>query len=244
VRPLEEGWIDTALRFGVDAISATPTFWRRSFLTIDDSRLAGLRLAQISLGGEPVAQDLLDRLRATYPSARLTHIYASSEAGACIVVSDGRAGFPKEWLGGPRPNGVEIRAEDGRLFVRSPWASLDSSEGWIDTGDRVRVLEDRVEIVGRSEGLVINVGGAKVAAAEVAEVILGHPDVAWCAVKPKKAPIVGQLPVAEVGLVAGSDLKEEELIVWCEQRLPDVAVPRVVTFTNQVPTSATLKGGN
>ena len=43
-------------------------------------------------------QVILDRLRAVFPEAAIAHIYASTEAGAAIVVRDGREGFPVDWL--------------------------------------------------------------------------------------------------------------------------------------------------
>lgn len=236
-----DAWVQTALRFEVTAISATPTFWRRSLLAVPGARLRALPLAQLSLGGEPVDQALLDRLRDLYPAARLTHIYASSEAGACIAVSDGRAGFPHAWLATPRPSGVELRVEGDRLFVRSPHASTSHAGGWIDTGDRVRVADGRVEVVGRVEERVINVGGVKVSAEQVAGTLAAHPAVAWSRVRPKRAPIVGELPVAEVALAAGAEASEDALIAWCRERLPEVAVPRLVRFRDDVPTTAALK---
>lgn len=236
-----DGWPDTARRWGVNAISATPTFWRRTFLVAGEDELRAVPLTQVSLGGEPVPQSLLDRLRALYPDARLTHIYASSEAGACIVVSDGRAGFPRSWVGGTGSNGVEIRVEDGRLLVRSPWANTATADGWIATGDAVRIAGDRVEIVGRDEGSIVNVGGAKVSTAEVAAVLLEHPKVAWCRVFGKRSPIVGELPVAEVALAHGAVAGEDELLAWCRGRLPEVALPRRVTFRDEVPATAALK---
>lgn len=242
VEPAElDEWPALARRWNVNAISATPTFWRRTFLVAAENDMRSVPLTQVSLGGEPVPQSLLDRLRALYPDARLTHIYASSEAGACIVVSDGRAGFPLSWVGGTGSNGVEVRVEHGQLLVRSPWANTASSDGWIATGDAVRIAGDRVEIVGRDEGSIVNVGGAKVSTAEVASVLLDHPKVAWCRVFGKRSPIVGELPVAEVALAFDGDAGEDELLAWCRERLPEVALPRRITFVDEVPATAALK---
>lgn len=234
-------WPRIARQWGVSAISATPTFWRRTFLAAGEDELSAVPLTQVSLGGEPVSQSLLDRLRALYAEARLTHIYASSEAGACIVVSDGRAGFPREWVGSTGSNGVEIRVEDERLLVRSPWANTATASGWIDTGDAVRFAGDRVEIVGREEGSIVNVGGAKVSTAEVAGVLLEHPKVAWCRVFGKRSPVVGELPVAEVALSHGASAGEDELLAWCRDRLPEVALPRRITFRDEIPSTPALK---
>jgi len=54
----------------------------------------GLPVRQITIGGEAVDQVTLDQLRAAFPGARISQIYASTEAGALFAVRDGRAGFP------------------------------------------------------------------------------------------------------------------------------------------------------
>ena len=100
-----------AERFGATHISGTPTFWR-SFLLATPFR--SLPLQQITLGGEPVDQPTLDRLAQRFPGARITHIYASSEAGTVFSVHDGRSGFPAAWLD-TRTAGVGLRIRAGVL---------------------------------------------------------------------------------------------------------------------------------
>lgn len=257
-----DDWVDRARAAGVDAISATPTFWRRSMYAVDSGVLASLPLRQVTLGGEPVDQSLLDRLRDLYPQARLTHIYASSEAGACIVVSDGRAGFPASWLeqgdeqddivapsgserrvenAFRRPTRARLRIVDGCLQVLSPWAHGEAAGAWIVTGDRVRVDAGRVEVVGRDEPTIVNVGGAKVDCEHVAAVVGAHEAVAWCRVYPRRAPIVGEVVCAEIVPVAGRSVDEDELSAWCRERLADVAVPRLFRTRAGIPVTAALK---
>jgi acyl-coenzyme A synthetase/AMP-(fatty) acid ligase len=232
-----DDWNERSQRFGVDAVSSTPTFWRRALLEHPMERLQALRLAQITLGGEPVDQRLLDRLAGLFLDARLTHIYASTEAGACIAVSDGRAGFPAEWLD-REDERVGLRVEDGRLLVRSPWAAAGRS-GWIDTGDAVREREGRIEIVGRAESALINVGGAKVDALEVTQVLQSHPAVAWARVYARRSPLVGELAAADLRLA--NEATEADLAAWCRERLPEAAVPRLFRIVDEIPETAALK---
>ena len=138
-----------AERFAATHISGTPTFWRSFLLAAPPGSLP---LQQITLGGEAVDQPTLDRLAQRFPDARITHIYASSEAGALFSVHDGRAGFPRAWLDG-RAAGVGLRIRGGVLEVESPRRMLDyegessptlTDDGWLITGDLVRVDGDRV----------------------------------------------------------------------------------------------------
>ena len=91
---------------------------------------------QITLGGEAVDQDLLDRLHAAFPHARLTHIYASTEMGVCFSVRDGKAGFPADYLS-DRSLPCQLRiASDGELEIRSKRAMV----GYFIEPDDARVL--------------------------------------------------------------------------------------------------------
>jgi acyl-CoA synthetase (AMP-forming)/AMP-acid ligase II len=206
-------WVENARTAGVDAISATPTFWRRALLMIDENELRSLDLRQVTLGGEPVDQSILDRLSAVFPRARVSHIYASSEAGALMAVHDGRAGFPKAWLDRSQEGRVQLAIRDDMLQVRSPHRASSVSDDWFATNDRVEIAGDRVFILGRNDTGFINVGGTKVDASHVARVLLDHPSVLWARVKGRKAPIIGQMPVAEVVLTQ-PEVTSQDIVQW------------------------------
>ena len=196
-----ESWVDAGIEHGVTAASGTPTFWRQTIMSNGD-RLAEVPLEQVSLGGEPVDQAVLDQLIAMFPKARVSWIYASSELGASIVVHDGRAGFPVEWLERDVPDRPRIRVEDGELVIASPHHG-EGLDGAVRTGDAVVIEDGRVLITGRTSADEINVGGAKVSAGVVRSVLQSHPDVVWAHVRGRKAPLVGTMVVAEVVLRSG-----------------------------------------
>ncbi|GAB1510918.1 AMP-binding protein [Actinophytocola sp. KF-1] len=229
-------WPELAARHRVTAASGTPTFWRRT-LHQDAGALSRVPLEQITLGGEPVDQAILDQLTELFPHARVSWIYASSEVGASIVVHDGRAGFPVEWL--DRADGVTLSVAGDELLVGSPHRA-EGMDALVRTGDRVRIADGRVHIVGRLGADEINVGGAKVSASAVRDVLNSHPGVVWAGVRARRAPLVGQVVVAEV--VPGPDGPgEAELVAWCAARLEEPAVPRLIRFLDRVPVKETLK---
>jgi acyl-CoA synthetase (AMP-forming)/AMP-acid ligase II len=234
-----ESWPGVAAARGVTAVSGTPTFWRRA-LHRDPDALAAVPLEQITLGGEPVDQAILDRLRAMFPQARVSWIYASSEVGASIVVHDGRAGFPVEWLDRAAPDRPTLSLAGDELVVESPYAGAGLA-GVVRTGDRAGVVDDRVVITGRLDSDEINVGGAKVSAGAVREILTAHPDVVWARVAARKAPIVGQLVGAEIVLRPAAEADTEALTRWCSVRLPDYAVPRMIRVLDAIPARETLK---
>lgn len=244
IEPSElEVWPSIAAEHGVTAASGTPTFWRQTIYR-DTEALAKVPLEQITLGGEPVDQTILDRLRDIFPKARVSWIYASSEVGASIVVHDGLAGFPKAWLDRkPDPDDERpILSVDGdELVITSPHHGA-GMDGAVRTGDRVEFAGDRVLITGRLDSDEINVGGSKVSAGVVRNVLMAHPGVAWARVFARKAPLVGRMVAAEV--VANPDIgpiTDEDLVQWCSHRLPDYGVPRRIKFLAEIPQKETLK---
>ncbi|MCU7729748.1 AMP-binding protein [Actinoplanes sp. KI2] len=235
-------WAQIASEHGVTAASGTPTFWRQA-IHRDGEALARVPLRQITLGGEPVDQAILDQLRQIFPAARISWIYASSELGASIVVHDGRAGFPQEWLDRSAPDRPSISVDGDELVIRSPYHGVGLT-GAVRTGDRVEIIDGRVHIVGRLNSDEINVGGSKISAGLVRHVLTSHPQVAWARVTSRKAPIVGRMVAAEVVLAPAADraeVDETALVKWCGDRLPDYGVPRRIRFLEEIPVKETLK---
>jgi acyl-CoA synthetase (AMP-forming)/AMP-acid ligase II len=239
-----DSWADLALDQGVTAASGTPTFWRQAMLR-SGKALAQVPLAQVTLGGEPVDQAVLNQVAAAFPRARVSWIYASSEAGASIAVHDGLAGFPEDWLsqdssasgtGGDRPL---LSIDRDELVIASPHRGV-GVEQFLHTGDRVEVREGRVHITGRLASDEINVGGTKVSAAEVRGVLLGHPGVAWASARGRRAPLVGTIVQAEV-VLSNLSVTENDLARYCAARLSDSAVPRQFRFLDSIPLTEGLK---
>ncbi len=237
-----EGWVAAGIEHGVTAASGTPTFWRQTIMTHGDA-LAQVPLQQISLGGEPVDQAVLDQLTGLFPDARVSWIYASSELGASIVVHDGRAGFPVEWLERDAPDRPRLAVEDGELVIASPYHG-EGLDGAVRTGDAVVIEDGRVLITGRTSLDEINVGGAKVSAGVVRSVLQSHPDVLWAHVRGRKAPLVGTMVVADVVLTSGETSAPDTVAAvreWCVQRLPEYGVPRRIKLLDSIPQKETLK---
>ncbi|SCF28529.1 Acyl-CoA synthetase (AMP-forming)/AMP-acid ligase II [Micromonospora viridifaciens] len=239
-----DDWPALAAAHGVDAASGTPTFWRRTIYR-DADALARVPLRQITLGGEPVDQAILDQLRDLFPAARISWIYASSEIGAAIVVHDGRAGFPVGWLDRSAPGRPTLSVRGEELVITSPYHGV-GLDGPVRTGDRVQVRDDRVLITGRLDSDEINVGGSKVSAGLVRDVLTAHPGVAWARVTGRRAPVLGRMVVAEVvpspATGAGAEPPDEAALVrWCADRLPEHAVPRRIRVLTEIPVKETLK---
>ncbi len=233
----------------VTHISGTPTFWRALLMVAGNEGLPALR--QITIGGEAVDQATLDRLSRAFPGARISHIYASTEAGSLFAVHDGRAGFPSAWLDVELPGGVMLRMRDGVLEVRSPRCMLAyasgervplTADGWLVTGDLVRAEAGRVMFCGRQDHIV-NVAGLKVSPEEVEAFLIGHPEVAEAQVYAVPSPLTGALLAARVVLRPGLDprIALEDLRAACARGLPRHKVPRRFDLVDAISVSTSGK---
>lgn len=239
VSPQEfEVWPAIARDNQVTAASGTPTFWRQALLRSGQT-LRQVPLKQVTLGGEPVDQGVLDLVTEAFPDARVSWIYASSEAGAAIAVHDGLAGFPESWLGKDVPDRPRLRVEGDELLISSPHRG-EGIDAILHTGDRVQVADGRVLITGRLARDEINVGGSKVSAGQVRQVLLDHPGVAWASVRGRKAPLVGTVVAADV-VLSDTTVTESDLARWCAERLAEYAVPRRMRFLDTIPIKESLK---
>lgn len=191
---------------GVTHLSASPTLWRRLLMAPGS---CDLNLCSITLGGEIADQDVLDALSRRFPSARIVHIYASTEAGVGFSVVDKKAGFPVEFVDTP-PGGVELRVRGNTLELRTSRHSLSylgsgkqvsDSEGWVNSGDLLERCGDRYLFVGRDDS-TINVGGLKVQPETVEQAIKSECGIAEARVFAIGSPITGMLVCAEICLDA------------------------------------------
>jgi len=218
--------LDQLIRSQCNAISATPTLWRSA---------------------------ILRALRARYPRARITHIYASTEAGVGFAVNDLQPGFPASFLKDP-PNNVAIRVDgDGFLHLRQQESnepyylgtgeSLADEQGFINTGDLVRREGDRYLFIGRANG-TINVGGNKVQPEEVEQVLLLHPGAEFARVGAVRSSLMGELVTATIKTkeqVEDPDSFRAELLAFCSERLEPYKVPTSLEYTDEVELNSSGK---
>lgn len=235
-------------RDGVTHVSGTPTFFRFLLATAPADLLDRLPLRQVTLGGEAVDQPVLDALRERFPSARLTHIYASTEMGACFSVHDGRAGFPASYLESEALPAF-LRVVDGELWIRSPHGMrgyLEEAEplegGFFRTGDLVELRGDRVHFLGRRSER-INVGGSKVYPREVEEVVLEVAGVRAVRVSALPSSLMGQLVAADVVREAEAEAGalRAAILSHCRDRLAPHKVPRRLRFVDRLEGTASGK---
>ncbi|GEL94133.1 AMP-binding protein [Cellulomonas composti] len=139
--------------------------------------------------------------------------------------------------------------EPGELLVRGPqvfqgyWGRPDETagqllaDGWLRTGDVVRVDDDGfVVLVDRIKEMIVT-GGFKVYPSQVEDQLRSMPGIADVAVVGVPYGDLGESVVAAVVLREGHDVDLAAVRDWCGQRLARYAVPRRLVVLPDLPRS-------
>ncbi|KAG5061617.1 hypothetical protein AAZX31_01G217700 [Glycine max] len=109
--------------------------------------------------------------------------------------------------------------------------------GWFWTGDLgVKHPDGYIELKDRSKDIIIS-GGENISTIELEGVIFSHPAVFEAAVVGRPDDYWGETPCAFVKLKEGCSATSEEIIQFCQNRLPRFMAPRTVVFTDLPKTS-------
>ena len=188
------------------------------------------RLRAALVGGAPVPRSLLERAAAA--GVPTVSTYGLTEA--CSQVT----------TGGPPLFCTRVRIGAAReILVAGPTVAPAAlhEDGWLHTGDEGAIDADgNLTVTGRAGDTIIT-GGENVAPAEVEAVLESHPAVAEAAVYGVPDPEWGERVVATVVLRRGETATEEELRGYCRVRLAGYKMPRVYSFSPELPRTASGK---
>jgi acyl-CoA synthetase (AMP-forming)/AMP-acid ligase II len=243
--------LEALLTDGVTCVSATPTYWRFLLAEARSRKIKLPRLQQVTLGGEASSADLLEEIKTSFPEARLSQVYASTEFGSVASISDGQPGIAVDALFSDSNPTSNLRVMEGELWVRAgagmlgyagesdPEPVADAVDGWRPSGDLVEIAGDRVLFWGR-ESEVINVGGVKVHPLPVENRIAGLESVALARVFGRSSPLTGAIVAVEIVPMGGlTDADVESIraeIKSAVADLPRAAQPRSITFVESFET--------
>ena len=136
--------------------------------------------------------------------------------------------------------------EAGELLVRGPQVMAGYfrrpketdqvlTNGWLHTGDVVRMDKDGYFYIVDRKKDVIKVGGFQVWPNEIEAVLFQHPDVREAAVAGIKEVDGSEVPKAWVVLHEGKKTAPEELTEFCDQYLTRYKIPKYFEFRESLP---------
>jgi long-chain acyl-CoA synthetase len=133
----------------------------------------------------------------------------------------------------------------GRQLASAYWQGPDTlvpiPQDGFRNGDLARAdAEGYVYITGRKKDIIIK-GGVNIAALEITNRLLEHPDVADAATLGVKDDIYGEVPVGFVMARPGRHLGEASMLEHCRATLVAFKVPKAVLVVDAIPKNANAK---
>ena len=215
-------------------------------------------------GGAPLSEKVLDEFKVKFPKATLLEGYGLSECSPVVAVN--RLDKQKPLSVGPALPGYEVKAVDeemleipmgevGELIVKGDcvmqgyYKREDATKetivnGWLKTGDLVRIDEDGyIFIMDRKKDLIIS-KGINIYPREIEELLYQLDEVDAAAVIGEKNEATGdEVPVAFVVFKedARDTLSENDIKKYLKNHLANFKIPKNIYFVDELPKNATGK---
>jgi len=227
----------------------------------DKEKLDSLR--QVTIAGEASSRHLVEKVRISYPKARIHIMYGLTEASTRLTTLPSEDLERKEGSIGLPIDGVELKIvdeegrelapfEEGELIARggniTPGYWKDETltretiiNSWLHTGDIVKKDEEGYYYyVGRKD-FIFKSGGEKIVPHVIESVLREIEGVRDGAVFGSKDAFIGNRICAVVVKVKSSNLTTGEILSICQTRLDRGWVPHEVIFAEEIPMSMSGK---
>ncbi len=215
-------------------------------------------------GGAPLSEKVLEQFGVKFPKATILEGYGLSECSPVVAVN--RLEKQKALSVGPVLPGYEVkvvdeemlemkRGEVGELIVKGDcvmqgyYKREDATKetiinGWLKTGDLVKIDEDGyIFIMDRKKDLIIS-KGINIYPREIEELLYQLDEIDAAAVIGEKNEATGdEVPVAFVVFKDDIDeiLSENDIKKYLKRHLANFKVPKNIYFVDELPKNATGK---
>ena len=250
-----EGVLQAIEREKVTYIGAVPTMCERMLHALEAKNYDTGSLRCLAITGGKVHPSVLEDLRRKI-TPNIYRTYASTDSGQMAISKPGDMASRPSAAGRPvwcvdlrivdehnRP--VKV-GEVGEIICQSPLAThgyyknpeatnASFRDGWFYTGDLGYFdAEGYLFVAGRKKDMVKS-GGISIYPLEIESVIYSHPAVLEAAVIGVPDAQWGEAVKAVIVLKPEADLKANELLHFCKERLSAYKVPKSVEFRSSLP---------
>jgi len=217
----------------VTHISATPTFYRL-LLPCENTFQS---IARITSGGEKFNEKTIRQLTEIFPNAKITNVYASTEAGTLFASDNDIFSIKPEFE-------HLIRVENDELLIHnSLMGSSDINiKKWYNTGDLIEIITEKplkFRFISRKSDM-INVGGYKVNPLEVEEIIFSLSGIKNVRVYSKSNSVLGNIICCEV-VCDNNQINESSIRTFLQSKIQEFKIPRIIRFVEELSTTRTGK---
>lgn len=223
---------DLIQKHKINVLPTTPSFLNLLLLSKDYEKHDFSSLRLITYGTEKMSKNLLNRLKTAFKKVKFIQTFGTSESGIMSISQGENTLFSL--------NENEYKIVNNELYLKSKTAFLgylntqnENSYGWFKTGDLARKVGDKIEILGRNKEL-INVGGNKLIASEIEELILELTQIKDVVVYPLKNEILGQVVACD--LVCDLSLEEAKMLIrnFLKERVLSYKIPVKFNIVKQI----------
>lgn len=238
------GLLATLLGERISSLVTVPAIYELLLRHNDLSSFDVSEVRWVGYGGAPIAPSLVKAVKNAFPSATVFNGYGMTETASLVTVLPDQEAIdhadsvgyavPSVDLGvvsyGKDPAVGELVARDANVtagYWNRPETTADTIiDGWLHTGDVVRVGEaGRVHIIDRLKD-IINRGGENVSSVEVEAVLLSASNVADACVLAVPDEVMGE----KVGAVLfGQQIDVAAVLEHCRGQLADFKIPQYVS---------------
>lgn len=218
---------------GITHISATPTFYRL-LLPCEETFQS---IERITSGGEKFNEKTILQLKRIFPNAKITNVYASTEAGTLFASDNDIFSIKPEYE-------HLIRVENDELLIHS--SLMGSSEmkiiDWYNTGDLIEIINEmplKFRFISRKSDM-INVGGYKVNPLEVEEIMLTLAGIKDARVFSKPNSVLGNIICCEV-ICDNDQVSEISIRTFLQSKIQEFKIPRIIRFVDELSVTRTGK---
>ncbi|OPY75634.1 MAG: Long-chain-fatty-acid--CoA ligase [Syntrophorhabdus sp. PtaU1.Bin050] len=254
--------LSTVERYGVTVAHWVPTMLAKLMSHPDLKKYQCPSLKKIHYGSSTISDVVLDACLKFF-KADFYQVYGQTETGMVLVLKpedhtdksrftgramcmadvrvvddagrDVKSGGVGEIICKQRPLGME------GYYRLEKMTDETIRNGWIHTGDLVRVEENGYyTLVDRSKDMIIS-GGENIYCKELENVMSEYPGVEEVSVFGIPDDMWGEAVCAAIVPKNGQKLSQEEIIDFCASRLSSYKKPKVVEFRDELPKNASGK---
>lgn len=214
-------------------ISATPTFYKL-LLPCEDIFQTVLR---ITSGGEKFDKKLIMQFTVIFPNAKITNVYASTEAGTLFASDNDTFVIKPEYE-------HLIKVVNNELVIHNSLMGISDINAieWYNTGDLIDIISENPLkfCFSTRKSDMINVGGYKVNPLEVEETILTLSGIKNVRVFSKSNSVLGNIICCDV-VCDSNEISELLIRTFLKSKIQEFKIPRIIRFVDELSTTRTGK---
>ena len=247
--------LKTIEREKVTYVGAVPTMCERMLHVLESTEYDTRTLRCLAITGGKVHPAVLEALKNKL-TPNIYRTYASTDSGQMAISKPGDMDAKPNAAGRPvwcvdlrivDDHGAPVKVgEVGEIICQSPLAthgyyknpeatSASFRHGWFYTGDLGYFDEEGFLFVAGRKKDMVKSGGISIYPLEIESVLYSHPAVLEAAVIGVPDPDWGEAVKAVIVTKPGNDLRAEDLLVFCKERLSAYKVPKSVEYRSALP---------